>query len=214
VVARDAGAPSAAQRELADAWIGAIQAAGLPIAWTDADRSRPRISFGAPLPIGMAADGELIDVVLVERWPAWRVREALEARLPDGWRLVDLVDVWLAGPPLAGRVAAADYRVELAGGPDPTTLAAAAAELLAMDRIERDRAKGAGTVRYDLRPLLLDLRVEPGPPVVVITRTRFHPELGTGRPEEVVGALGGVLGRPCEPARIVRERLVLVDDLG
>ena len=37
-----------------------------------------RISFGAPLPVGMAAEGELIDVVLTERWPAWRVREALE----------------------------------------------------------------------------------------------------------------------------------------
>ena len=214
VVARDAGAPPAAQRELADAWIDAARAAGLPIAWTDADRSRPRISFGAPLPVGMAAEGELIDVVLVERWPAWRLREALTPRLPDGWRLVDLVDVWLAGPPLAGRVAAADYRVELAGSPDPTTVAGAAANLLAMVRIERERAKGAGTVTYDLRPLLIDVAVEPGPPVVVTTRTRFHPELGTGRPEEVVAALGDVLGGPIDPARILRERLVLVDDLG
>jgi hypothetical protein len=161
----------------------------------------------------MAANGELIDVVLVERWPAWRVRESLEGRLPDGWRLVDLIDVWLAGPPLAGRVAAADYRVELHGHPDPAALAGAAERLLASDRILRDRAKGAGTVTYDLRPLLIDVRVEPGPPTIVTTRTRFHPELGTGRPEEVVAALGEVAGGPIEPSRIVRERLVLIDDL-
>ena len=213
VVARDAAAPPAAQRELAEAWVRTIQAAGLPIAWTDVERTRPRISFGAPLPIGMAADAELIDVVLVERWPAWRVREALAGRMPEGWRLVDLVDVWLAGPPLAGRVAAADYRVELEGSPDPATLARAAEQLLTADAIPRDRVKGAGTVRYDLRPLLIDVRVEPGPPVVVTTRTRFHPELGTGRPEEVVAALGDALGHPIKPARIVRERLVLLDDL-
>ena len=33
--------------------------------------------------------------------------------LPDGWSLVDLYDVWPAGPPLAGRVVAADYRIVL-----------------------------------------------------------------------------------------------------
>jgi radical SAM-linked protein len=213
VVAREADAPPASQRELVDAWIDAIQGAGLPIAWTDAGRSRARVSFGAPLPIGMAADNELIDVVLVERWPAWRVREALTPRLPEGWRLVELADVWLAGPPLAGRVAAADYRVEVGGNPDPARLAAAAATLLARERIERERTKGAGTVAYDLRPLLIDVRIEPGPPVVLMTRTRFHPELGTGRPEEVVAALADVLGGPMEPARIVRERLLLVDDI-
>ena len=66
--------------------------------------------------------GELIDVVLTERWPIWRVRNALTDRLPAGWRLVDLFDVWLAGPPLAGRVVAADYRIELASDPDPAGL--------------------------------------------------------------------------------------------
>jgi hypothetical protein len=162
----------------------------------------------------MAAEGELIDIVLVERWPAWRVREALQGRVPEGWRLVELIDVWLAGPPLAGRVAAADYRIEIAGSVDGSKLGRAAAELLATSRLPRQRPKGADTVTYDLRPLLIDVAVEPGPPVVVTTRTRFHPELGTGRPEEVLAALGDHLGRPLEAAAIIRQRLVLADDLG
>ena len=161
----------------------------------------------------MAAERELIDVVLVERWPAWRVREALEGRLPEGWRLVELLDVWLAGPPLAGRVAAADYRIEIAGSVDASALGGVAAELLAADRLPRDRARGAATVTYDLRPLLIDVGVEPGPPVIVTTRTRFHPELGTGRPEEVLAALADRLGGELTAASIVRERLILVDDL-
>jgi len=37
---------------------------------------------------------------------------------------VDAFDVWLGGPPLAGRVVAADYRIELAGAPDAAALAA------------------------------------------------------------------------------------------
>jgi radical SAM-linked protein len=213
VVARDADAPPATQREIADAWTSTVETAGLPLARTEGDRPRPRISFGAPLPIGMAAEGELIDMVLVERWPAWRVRESLADRLPAGWRIVELVDVWLAGPPLAGRVAAADYRIEIAGAVDATTLAEAASKLLDAERLPRERAKGEATVTYDLRPLLLDVAVTPGPPVVVTTRTRFHPELGTGRPDEVLAALGDRAGRTVEAASVVRERLLLVDDL-
>jgi len=218
VVARAdvAAATEVGQREVADAWLASLESAGMPLARTDGARPRPRISFGAPLPVAMAANGELIDVVLTERWPAWRVREALEGRSPAGWRLVDLHDVWLAGPPLAGRVAAADYRITLAGGGagDPDALRGAARDLLAAARIPRQRAKGSGTVEYDLRALLLDVRVDGnGPPLVVVARTRFHPELGTGRPEEVVAALGDVLGVGLEIDAIVRDRLVLADDL-
>jgi hypothetical protein len=161
----------------------------------------------------MAANAELIDVVLTERWPAWRLREAMADHLPGGWSLVDLQDVWLAGPPLAGRVAAADYRVELAGKVPVDRLRACASELLKASRIPRSRAKGDDSVEYDLRPLLIDVAVEPGPPVTLLARTRFHPELGTGRPEEVVAALGDCMGETLEASSIVRDRLVLADDL-
>jgi radical SAM-linked protein len=218
VVARDGGGTAAAdpQRDVADAWLATLEAAGLPLARTEGARARARVSFGAPIPVGMAANGELIDVVLTERWPAWRVREALGGRLPAGWRLVELHDVWLAGPPLAGRVAAADYRITLAASPpiDPGGLRDAARALLAASRIVRQRAKGTGTVDYDLRALLVDVGVaDDGPPVVIQTRTRFHPELGTGRPEEVVAAVGDHVGVSLEIATIVRERLILAEDL-
>lgn len=225
VLARAGDAPEQSQRDLAASWEAAIVASGLPLAWSEGATPRPRISFGAPLPVGMAAHGELIDLVLTERLPVWQVREALAAATPPGWRLVDLGDVWLGGPPLAGRVVAADHRIELAAsapvvpggppaGPSADLLAAACRSLLSARRIERERAKGAGVVTYDLRPLVADVRVEdPGPPVVLAVRTRLHPELGTGRPEEVVAALASTVGAPLEVASIVRERLILADDL-
>jgi radical SAM-linked protein len=213
VVARSAGAPEQPQRDLADDWLAAIDTAGLSVAWTEGARPRPRIAFGAPLPIGMAANGELIDVVTTERSPAWQVREALARHVPAGWRLVDVHDVWLAGPPLAGRVAAADYAIVLAAGPRGDLIRVAAAGLLAAQQLPRQRARGDATVDYDLRPLLVAITVEDGPPVSITVRTRFHPELGTGRPEEVVAALGDRLGLPIEIASVVRDRLVLVEDL-
>jgi hypothetical protein len=84
---------------------------------------------------------------------------------------------------------------------------------MAAPAIPRDRMKGGASVRYDLRPLLADVAlVAAGPPVVVRARTRFHPELGTGRPDEVVAALADAAGEPLDAASIVRERLILADE--
>jgi radical SAM-linked protein len=201
------------QRDVAAAWTKALEAAGLPLAETGGVRGRARLAFGAPLPVGMTAERELIDVVLTERWPAWRVREALVSSIPEGWRLVDAFDVWLGGPPLAGRVAAADYRVELAGAPSVAALDEAGKELITAARLPRERVKGGSTVTYDLRPLLASVTIEAGPPVLVRARTRFDPELGTGRPEEVVAALADRLGDALEIVGIVRERVLLDEDL-
>ena len=214
VVRRAPDAPGLTQRELAEAGESALAGSGLPVAMTDAAIPRVRLSFGAPLQAGIAAEAELIDVILTERVPTWRVREALADRLPAGWSLVELYDVWLAGPPLPGRVVAADYRVVLAPGEhegdplDADRVREATRRLLAARSLPRERRKGGGAVTYDLRPLLVDASVvDDGPPVVLRLRTRFHPELGTGRPEEVVAALGEVLGGAVVPASIVRERL-------
>ncbi|MEP6639927.1 MAG: DUF2344 domain-containing protein, partial [Chloroflexota bacterium] len=181
VLARSAGAPALAGRELADAWESALEATLLPL-YRPAGRARARVAFGAPIAARLAAERELADIVLTEVIPIWRVRDGLESRLPEGWRLVDLHDVWLAGPALAGQVAGADYRVELDDA-DPEAVRAAAAALLAAVALPRERTKGTSSVGYDLRPLLIDVGVaDPGPPLWVRTRTRFHPVLGTGRP--------------------------------
>ena len=207
-MARDATAPQTTQRDVIGAWLHALTEAGLPLAGAEGARGRSRLAFGAPLPVGMAAEHELIDVVLTERWPLWRLRDAIASGIPEGWRLIDAFDVWLGGPPLPARVVAADYRVELAGAPDAADLRAAAVDLLDADHLRRQRQKGGRSVTYDLRPLLVDVAVESGPPVVVRARTRFDPELGSGRPEEVVAALdagahraGRPMSRSPTPAR-------------
>ncbi len=164
--------------------------------------------------MGIAAERELADVVLTEVCPVWRVREAITGWLPEGWRLVDLYDVWLGGPPLAGQVVAADYRIEVGGADAAAVVGDACDALLRASAIRRERAKGNEVVGYDLRPLLVDVGVaQAGPPLLVRARTRFHPVLGTGRPEEVVAALGDLLGAPLTTGAIVRERLVLADEL-
>jgi radical SAM-linked protein len=209
VLARSATAPDLVGRELAEAWDRAIAATGLPL-YRPSGSGRIRVAWAAPLPGHMAAERELGEIVLSESLPVWRVREALTACLPAGWSLVDVQDVWLGSPALAGRVTGAVYRVALTGDVRPGDVTAAAASMLAAHELIRTRMKGGGSVTYDLRPLLGALHViDPGPPVVVRIETRTHPERGSGRPEEVVAALGERLGRPLAIGSIVRERLIL-----
>ena len=213
MLARSADAADLGGRELADAWESALEGSGLP-AFVPAGRGRARVAFGAPMSAGLIAEAELADIVLTECEPTWRVREALESRLPEGWRLIDLYDVWLGAPALAGQVVAADYRIEVVGA-DAADIARSAAALLAAGHLPRERQKGTATVAYDLRPLVADVEVvAPGPPVVIRVRTRFDPKLGTGRPADVVAALGDTTGLALVVDSAIRERLVLADELG
>lgn len=213
VVARSADAPRLAGRELSDAWEVAVEAIGLPL-HRPAGRARTRVAFGAPLQLGIAAERELVELFLVERVSLWRMREAIAGRLPEGWSLVDLYDEWVGGPSLAGRVSAADYRIEIGRSARRTEIGEAASALLNATALPRVRSKGSGSIAYDLRLLLVDLAVaDAGPPTVLRARTRIHPELGSGRPEEVVAALGDRLGHPLEVLAIARERLILADEL-
>ena len=211
VLGRSADAPDLGSREAVDAWETVLDASGLPI-FRAPGRARPRIAFGAPIPSRLELEHELADIVLIEFVPIWRVRAGLADHLPAGWRLVDVHDVWLGSPALAGQVVAADYRIEVAGA-DATALTAAATRLLDATELPRERLKGGSTVRYDLRPLLADVSVVgAGPPIVLRARTRFDPVLGTGRPEEVVAALGDVVGSPLVVASLVRERVITGDE--
>jgi radical SAM-linked protein len=207
---RRADAPAHTHRELVDDWLERLARSGLPLPLAEGARQRSPLTFAAPLPLGMAAERELADLALAQRLPIGQVRDALTGTLPDGIDLVDLYDVWLGAAPLAASIAAADYRVELGSGDDRRELERAVTTMLAAREIPRRRSRGSTQVDYDLRPLVDRIEVAES---ALRIRTLFDPTRGAGRPEEVVGALGDLLGQVLEVRGIVRERLILADEL-
>ena len=203
-------------REYIGRWEDALLSSGLPVLVLAT--GRPRVALGAPLPNGCSAEGELLEFWLTAVRPAWQVREGLASDLQSGHRIAGLESIWIGAPALSGQIAAADYEVAVtADAPDPD-VAAAAQRLLARARVPWDRQKSGETKTVDLRPLIVSLEaVNPAAAssggLVLRMRTRIHPELGTGRPDEVVGALAAELGAPLTISRIVRRRLLLADEL-
>jgi radical SAM-linked protein len=212
VLARGPLDADSGQREQLAAWERALADSGLPVAGLDAIPPRPRFAVAAPLSASIPGEAELVDVWLVERVPAWRVREALGPTMPPAHRLVEAYDVWPGAPALPGQVAASVYRAHARREDvDPAALAAACEGLLGSATIERERAKGGGTVRYDLRPFIEALAVDGSGERVTLRMTLRHdPERGIGRPDEVLAALADRMGGAA-PAlgTLVRERLVL-----
>jgi radical SAM-linked protein len=213
--------PSPEYRDGVAGWETALAATRLPVAFSQGRSARPRVALAAALPIGVAGEAELADMVLTERLTRSEVRSRLDGRLPDGHRLVDLFDVWLGEPSLAASLAAADYRLDVRGA-SAAELGEACRALLVAPTLERTRSKGEGrSVAYDLRPLLLRLDALPGAAAsgaadeaaTVSMRLHHGQEGGAGRPDEVVYALGEWLGRQVSVASAVRERLLTSAEL-
>jgi len=213
---RDAPALELGPAEIARSWEGALIAAGVPLVMSAAATPRPRLSFAAPLPPERPAEHDLADVVIGDRWTAARLRSVLESALPAGFELVELFDVWLGAPALTSVLNAMSHRA-LVCGADPLEVLAAAETLLLADRLDRTRSKGAErSVQYDLRPLIVGLAAIPGPAATEQTIVRMilrtSSDGPSGRPDEVILALGEILGVSLEVTELVRERLWTADE--
>ena len=202
------------------AWEEAVRSSGLPVVTVDDEGRRPRLAFGAPAGGTLASDGDLVDLWLTRRLPIAEVRAALEGRLPADHELVGLHDVWLGEGALPARVVASDLEATVTTSGPVGRLAEAAAAILARRSLPRERTRADRTVAYDLRPLLLDLAVEPaddttsGPGVALVRmRVAHDPERGAGRPGEVLAALAEEAGQSIEARSIVRRRLLLAEDI-
>lgn len=185
-----------------------MEEAGLPLP-RSTGRPRSPLTFAAPLPVGIACRAEVADLLVAERLPAWWLRERLRSGMPDGMSLVRIDDVWLGAPAVASAIRAADYTIGLWGSPDLETITGAASAFMAATSLVRRRPRGGGTVPYDIRPLVASIKVDGGPSPSLRVRVRFHPDRGSGRPDEVAAALEELAGKPISTGATVRERVVL-----
>lgn len=212
VFARDAEAQFLSHLDAVRLWERAFRRGEIPVATSEGFTPRSKLIFAAPLQLGMLAEHELADLFLAERLTAPDLRDRLAAGMPRGYRVVDLHDVWVGAPAMAPQLAAADYRLTLLNV-ERSPLERAAATLMAAERLPRERRKEERSIEYDLRPLLLDLRVIPANPESVPPETaaavaatglwmrlRHSQERGSGRADEVVAALADEMGLAAQVA--------------
>jgi radical SAM-linked protein len=189
------------------AWERAIRRARLPLAYTQGFNPQARLQFAAALPVGFTGQAEVADVFLNEELAAAEFVQRLAGALPPGIRPVSAQPVPRELPSLQSQVNGAQYRVEVESGDDAAAFTERLAEFLARPEAWRERRKGKDTSRYDLRPLVQDLRyvgaAEHGHAFAVAMRAEPG---ATGRPDELLAELGFEVA----PRQIVREALLFV----
>ncbi len=181
-------------------WERTLRRARLPLAYSQGFHPQPRINQACPLPLGMTSRVELIDIWLEQDLPLEQVQSALLRAVPPGIEpsRVELVDAH--APSLQTQVASAAYIATLLEDVPEDELRARVEQLLSSESLPRER-RGK---RYDLRPLVEALSVEPRrgerPRLRMVLSAR---EGATGRAEEVLEALG----IPSNDARVERTEL-------
>jgi radical SAM-linked protein len=168
-----------------------LRRAGLRPAYTQGFNPKPRLQFGPPLPLGVDALEEPCDlhVILAPEESDLALRDRLaRASLPG----LDILGVaWLPpeAPALARLCQVAEYRWELLRPEDREAVAARIPELLARTTwLKQSDPKGEPARDKDVRPSLVELRLEPGEPPAVVFAIA-HRQEGSLRPRDLLLAL-------------------------
>jgi radical SAM-linked protein len=169
-------------------WERAARRARLPLSYSQGFHPQPKIHFAAPLPLGYASQCEVLDMRLNEDLECAELRDRFNGALPDGVRVLNVEAVEDGAPAVQTQVTFADYTVILNDAAAAKDLVDSIKSMLAAKELPRER-RGK---RYDLRPLIESLEVRPTPAgeAKMLTMRLMAQEGATGRPDEVLEALG------------------------
>lgn len=191
-------------------WERALRRAEMPMAFSQGFSPRPRLHLASALPLGFLSQCELADFWLeLPHGSPTPDLSALAADIkrcaPPGLDLQRAELVPLSLPALQMLVESAEYIAAPLDALDASLLVQSVAGLLAANSLPRER-RGKP---YDLRPLVEALEVREGSNGCVVLFMRLSArQSATGRPEEVLAALG----LDSTTFRVERTRLYLANE--
>ena len=182
-------------------WERAARRAELPLAYSQGFHPQPKMNIAAALPLGFSSRGEVLDVRFNDEIPTEEIAARLKDSLPPDIQVTHVETVDEREPALQTQVLSATYDVHLTEPVDGFELTRKVEDLLAFESLPRER-RGKF---YDLRPLIETLDVITEADGKVWMQMKLAARDGaTGRPEEVLNALG------IEPEYTLVERTLLI----
>lgn len=178
-------------------WERAARRAELPLAYSQGFHPQPKMNIAAALPLGFSSRCEVLDMRLEQDIPLDGLAVKLNETMPEGIRVIHIEQVLdERAPALQTQVVSAEYEVTSKNADFGSDLKRKVDSVLGTESIIRIRRNK----EYDLRPLIeeLDLKSEN-----ILFMKLTAKEGATGRPEEVLDALGIAF----EETRIERTRL-------
>ena len=176
-------------RDFSRAFERAVFRARLPMAYSSGFNPHPRISYAGAAPTGSASEAEYLELALAEVTDPADVHAALDAAMPDGLDVVEVVES--PGGGFADLLQASRWRIVL-----PTPLAeaeAAVSAFLGAGEVLVQRMTKKGLRDFDSRGAVLALAAVPEGEGSVLELTLRHLEPAV-RPDDVLSGLRAVAG--------------------
>ena len=143
-------------RDFQRAFERALRRAHVPVAFSQGFTPHPKVSYAGAAPTGAASEAEYLEIAVTEQCNPANVAKALDAALPPG---LDVVDVVVADHgSLADRLQASDWVIRLPGV-DRAELAAAVRTFLAEPVVEVERMTKNGARKLDVRGAVVRMDV-------------------------------------------------------
>jgi radical SAM-linked protein len=187
-------------------WIRALRRAQIPLVYSEGFNPHPKISIAAPLSVGTTGENEFMDIV-VERMvsPHWLIN-AVNQQLPPGVEVLEVYPIPINVPSLQSQVRSALYRVEVVTGKSIGEIESDIRRLLSLEHLPWHHERDTGRRNYDLRALIEEIKIAGYQDGVCTLEMKLRSdEIGSGRPEQVIFALGFNE----QPKSIHRVKLVL-----
>lgn len=194
--------------DVARFWERAIRRADIPILYSRGFNPQPRVQFASALPVGVSGRAEIMDIWVSPPQDPTEVKVRLQAQCPPAFRVLKVREVSLDLPSLQSQVRGAEYEVMVEKAFLPPDWQKRVKAFLAATEVWRERRRKGKQVRYNLRPLVQELRLlgEDDEWVRFFLRVRSE-EGATGRPDELLAALGlEEVPRRIERTRILFQR--------
>ena len=180
-------------RDFGRAFERALRRAGVPMAYSSGFSPHPRISYANASPTGAASEAEYLEIGLSATCDPAKVREALDAALPPG---LDVVEVVPASPgALADLLTGSDWALDLTGVPAPV-LNEAVRLFLEQREVEVERMTKNGLRHFDARAAVVHLAhaagdepIEPPPAGTLRLVVTLEHTVPAVRPDDVLAAL-------------------------
>jgi radical SAM-linked protein len=194
-------------RDFSRAFERALFRARVPMAYSSGFSPHPRISYAGASPTGAASEAEYLEIGLAEVVDPQAVRADLDASLPDGLDVVEVVES--AGGSLADRLEASVWQITVTGLAE-LTLADAVERLLGTAEVPVERMTKKGLRTFDARAAIVSLEVRPcgasanDEETCAILQVVLRHGTPSVRPDDVLAALREVAGISTGPAALAQ----------
>ena len=195
-------------RDFQRAFERALRRAGVPMAYSAGFSPHPKISYVGAAPTGTASEAEYAEIAVTERVEPDSVRSALDAALPPGLDVLEVVEA--VGGSLPDRIEASVWQVRLPGVA-PADARQAVVQFLAADDVPVERVLSTGRRRLNARAAVLSAALSGDEDCAILTMVVRHLTPAV-RPDDVLVGLRQVADlAPPVPPQVTRLAQGLLD---